>query len=757
MNRLLILLLAITLSCQLNAQTWHNINSATPDPVKVVLVSPNIQSSSFKVDVKGFYTHTVSTPSGIQQIISVGNSTPILQAGAPDLPKVTTSMIIPDNEKMEAVVTYSNYVDFPNVEIAPSKGNFTRDINPASVPYVYGPAYSQNQFYPGQLVDLKDPYILRDFRGQTVVTYPFQYNPVTKVLRVYNNLSVSLHTITGMVVNPLIKNQVNSGIDKEFNNVYNSQFLNYSLNNKYTPLNDHGKMLVICYGAYMSAMQPFVDWKNDEGISTEMVSVAAAGSTASAIKAYVTNYYNTNGLTFLLLVGDVAQCPTFSVAGGGSDPTYGYLTGNDHFQEIFVGRFSAESVAHVTTQVNRTISYERNPQTSAGKFTHCVGIGSDQGPGDDNEYDYEHQRNILNDLTSYTYNTRAELFDGYQGGADLTGDATAAELATEMSKGTGIITYCGHGADDQFVTTGFSNTDVSALTNTTMWPFIWSVACVNGNFTSGTCFAEAWLRATSGGLPTGAVATFMSTINQSWDPPMEAQDESVDILVESYTGNIKRTFGGLSTNGVFKMNDTYSDYDMTDTWTVFGDPSLMVRTDDPQTLTVTHNNLVKLLNDSIFPVNCNVNGALVCITKNHQILGTATVTGGTANVSLSNLSSGDSVLITVTAYNYIPYQKKITVVNDLGINDLSDNSTISIYPNPANHQMVTITISGSTQPGNIEIYDMMGSLVDVINTPDQAANGWKYLYNSSELNAGIYYIVINSGNSKAIRKLVVTE
>jgi PKD repeat protein len=596
--------------------------------------------------------------------LSVENSTPILQAGAPDLPKVTTSMIVPDNENMEVLITYSNYVDFQNIEIAPSKGNFTRDIDPSTVPYVFGPDYSQNQFYPGTLAELKEPYILRDFRGQTVVTYPFQYNPVTKVLRVYSNLSVSLHTATGNVVNPYIRIQALSSIDKEFSNVYSSQFLNYTQNHKYTPLNEHGKMLIVCFDAYVSAMQPFVDWKNDEGIPTTMVSVTTAGSTAAAIKTYVTNYYNTNGLTFLLLVGDVAQCPTFTVAGGGSDPTYGYISGADHYQEILVGRFSAENTTHVTTQVNRSISYERNPQLTLGKFNHCVGIASDQGPGDDNEYDYQHDRNVLNDLTSYTYITRAELYDGSQGGVDAAGNATAAQVAAEIAKGAGVITYCGHGSDNSFVTTGFSNTNVNALTNTTMWPFIWSIACVNGNFTAGTCFAEAWLRATNGGQPTGAVATFMSTINQSWNPPMEAQDEMVDILVESYTNNVKRTFGGLSTNGVFKMNDTYADYDMTDTWHVFGDPSLMVRTDDPQTMTVSHNPTF-MLGETNLLVNCNANGAYVSLTINHQIIGTGTVAAGSANISFPALSGTDSVLVTVTAFNYIPYQAKVAVLSVL--------------------------------------------------------------------------------------------
>ena len=62
------------------------------------------------------------------------------------------------------------------------------DIDPVTIPYTYGNVYSQNQFYPGQLVQLQHPYIVRDLRGQAVWVFPFQYNPVTKELRVYSEI-----------------------------------------------------------------------------------------------------------------------------------------------------------------------------------------------------------------------------------------------------------------------------------------------------------------------------------------------------------------------------------------------------------------------------------------------------------------------------------------------------------------------------------------------------------------------------------------
>ncbi|HPI31388.1 MAG TPA: C25 family peptidase propeptide domain-containing protein, partial [Bacteroidales bacterium] len=355
MKKLSILLVLLSLSFFAPAQNWVNILSATPAPAKIILTSGDISNVSFNVEVKGYYAENVTTPQGPKMVINLDKAPRILESGCPDLPKVVTSLIVPDDQHMVAEITYSSFTDFANIDIAPSKGNFTRDIDPATVPYTYGPVYQQNQFYPGTLAELKEPYILRDFRGQAVVTYPFQYNPVTKVLRVYHNLSVNIHPAPGLVVNPLLRNQPPSKIEKEFSHIYNRHFLNFNSNYKYTPLEEQGNMLIICADAYMNAMQPLVNWKNDMGIPTEIVSKTTAGGTNTAIKTYVTNYYNTNGLTFLLLVGDAAGVPTYTVSGGGSDPTYGYLAGNDHYQEIFVGRFSAETLDQVNTMVTRTI------------------------------------------------------------------------------------------------------------------------------------------------------------------------------------------------------------------------------------------------------------------------------------------------------------------------------------------------------------------------------------------------------------------
>ena len=179
-------------------------------------------------------------------------------------------------------------------------------------------------FSPGKLAELREPYIIRDFRGQTVVVYPFQYNPVTKTLKVYSELEIKVTKTGNDGYNPLIRTTELEKINTQFNEIYNRQFLNYS-NAKYTPVDEDGCMLIISYGSFMSAMTDLVNWKKTIGIPVEIVDVATIGN-AAAIKTYIANYYNTHNLAYVLLVGDAAQVPT-SYASGDSDNNYTYIVG----------------------------------------------------------------------------------------------------------------------------------------------------------------------------------------------------------------------------------------------------------------------------------------------------------------------------------------------------------------------------------------------------------------------------------------------
>lgn len=670
MKKILISVLCIAAFISSSASEWIKINSATQVPARIQLTSSTIDRSVVQLTIGGFSLREVQTPMGASFIVEVGESTPILESGAPDLPKVTASLVIPDIAGMSIRVVSSEFMDFDNIVIAPSKGVIMRNTDPSTVPYSYGKSYGANKFFPGILSDTREPYIVRDLRGQTVIAYPFQYNPVTKTLRVYYNIAVELYKTSAAGLNPLVRTNQELRFSPDFIASYATQFLNFDAVT-YTPLEEYGNLLVISHGPFMNAMQPYVNWKNAEGYHTEMINVTTAGSTAAQIKAYIANYYNTHGLTHVLLVGDGPQIPTNtgSGLGGPSDNAYGYIVGNDHYSDVYIGRFSAENSGQVNTQVQRTLDYEKNPQLLTDDwYTTVTGIASDQGPGDDGEMDYEHIRNQQSQLLAYTYTQNPELFDGSQGGNDAAGNPNPSQVATVVNNGTSLILYTGHGSQTSWGSSGFSNSNVNQLVNAGKLPFIWSVACVNGDFVNGTCFAEAWLRASQNSQPTGAVAFLGSTINQSWNSPMEGQDEMTDILAESYSGNIKRTFAGLSMNGCMKMIDSYGNdgKNMADTWMVFGDPTIAVRTANPVAMTITHLPNVFVGSTSLL-VNCNVEGARATATIADTIAATGLVVNGAVTLTFSALlDPTDSLHLVVTAYNRLPYQADIPIITPNG-------------------------------------------------------------------------------------------
>ena len=687
MRNILTVVIILAISFVGISANWVEIKSSDPVAAKTTLVKSTIDQSTLTFTLGGFYLNEVETPRGNSFIPTVEEGSFMLEAGAPDLPKLTSTLIIPDLAGMNVRIVSSRYQDYPNMEIAPSKGNLLRIVDPATVPYTYGPEYQIDQFFPGNIVDTRDPFIARDLRGQTVIVNPFQYNPVTKTLRVYHEITVELYQESDNGINPLNRKSGEIMIGEEWLHIYTKEFVNFDAIT-YTQLEEYGNLLIICHGPFMDAMQPYVDWKTSIGYPTEIVDVATIGSTASVIGAYIEDYYNTNGLSFVLLVGDGPQIPTNTGGGlgGPSDNAYGYITGNDHYQELFIGRFSAESVPQVETQVERTLDYEKDPQFLTDDwYTTVTGIASNQGPGDDGEYDYVHIRNMQDDCLGSTYTWNPEFFDGSQGGNDAGGNPSAVSVGTGVNEGTGLMLYTGHGSNNAWSTSGFSSNNVNNLTNVGKLPFIWSVACVNGNFQNITCFAESWLRATDEGEPTGAIAFFGSTINQSWNPPMEGQDEMVDLLVETYPTNIKRTFAGLSINGCFKMNDTYGGGgdEMTDTWTVFGDPTIYVRTDNPGTMTVSHETTL-FVGSTTLNVDCNVNGARATVSMNGSILATGLVTGGGVSLVFPALTNpSDIVHLVVTAFNYIPYMADIQIITPNGpyvqymsnvVNDQSGNN-----------------------------------------------------------------------------------
>jgi len=604
--------------------------------------------------------------------VSTGREAVQLNEGEPDLPRICRSLAIPNNARMKVSVLAAEYVDYKNMPIAPSKGSLPRTVNPDDVPYMFGPVYDASEWYPAEIAELREPYILRDHRAVVLELNVFQYHPATQTLRVYTELTVEVVADGPGEVNvledlPEIRKPV-----PEFEQVYDRQFINYgerlNLAAEYTPVAEAGDMLVIVYDSFLTAMDPFVEWKRQKGIRTTMVTVSSIGDTAS-LKTYIQDFYDSTNLAWVLLVGDYLEVPPLRASGGLSDPSYVKLAGDDDYPDAIIGRFSAETVGEVETQVARTVGYEKTPLNS--DWLHkATGIGSNADQtGHEGELDWEHVDNLRDDLLLFTYTEVDQIYDP---GA-LPGDVTTA-----LNEGRSLVNYCGHGTSYGWSTATFAVAQIDSLTNTDKLPLVYSVGCRNGNFDNRTCFAEAWLRATDSGEPTGAVGTYMSSIDQDWIPPMDAQDEAVDLLV----AQTKTSFGGICFNSSCKMMDLNDAAGVKtfNTWHIFGDPSLQMRTDSARVLTV--------VNDSValtgyLEFDCEVTGeagALCALFSGNTLYGAGyTDAGGQATIPLEVTLPVDTyVTLTVTAFNALPYIDSVYVESSAQPFVVFDSSVVEI-------------------------------------------------------------------------------
>lgn len=635
------------------------LNNAAND-VSVQVQESNANRTVIQFEVNAFDRNALTINGEPYYSITAGKEGLFLNAGEPALPHVNRSILIPDDAEMVVRVISSEYQDFPMTPVVPSKGNLLRTVDPADVPYTFGAVYNSKDAYPADLVLGSDPYILRDYRGMVIEAHPFQYLPDARILRVYTSLVVEVVNIGASQNNVLIRDRAEHGIVPDFDLIYQRRFLNYGMQtDRYTQVPETGEMLIITYDTFAADMQPFVNWKKQKGIKTRMFNVSTIGNNSTAIKAFVQAYYDTTDLAFLLLVGDAAQVATPTSSGGSSDPSYAKLAGSDNYPDIFVGRFSAETVAHVQTQVARTLTYEQTLPTT-DFLDKATGIASDEGAsqGHYGEIDYVHLNNIRTDLLAYTYVLVDQIYEP---------SATIAQVSAALNAGRGFVNYCGHGSTTAWSTTGFSNTNVAALTNNNRLPFIFSVACVNGNFNGYTCFAEAWLRAANGGTPTGALATYMSSIDQSWSPPMDAQDEATDLLV----GNQMRTFGGMCYNASCKMIDINGSggVSMYDTWHIFGDPSVLLRTAPPATMTLNYQLAIFFASPTYQLTVVGVPKALCALYNNGILYGSAyTDINGQATININPmLPVGGEVILTVTAFNKATFIDTLAITADLAI------------------------------------------------------------------------------------------
>ncbi len=639
----------------------------------------------------------IKTERGNFSEISVDGYNFTTQVGSPKLPVKSQLIEIPVGAEINVIVkiaTSTEYslaelgIEYPVIPLQPpvSKNSET------TPPLVYnGQAYQRDQFGPGGLATVDILGMMRGVRVARLNLFPVQYNPVTHKIKVYELLDVLVEFKHPDLTATL---RLKKNNDNPYFSGLNRMLVNYKpLNHtaKDTLTEYPVKYVIVSPVDFQPLLQPFIQWKRMKGFNVieAYTNNPAVGNTTTSIKNYLQGLYlagtpENPAPSFILIVGDIDQVPSFNGATGGhkTDMYYAEYTGDD-FPEAFIGRFSAENESQLVPQLNKTIEYEKYlmPDPSfLGEVVMIAGVDANFAPVHANgqiNYGTDTYFNLAHGLSSYTY-----LYP--QSGTSGT------QIIQDVSNGVGYANYTAHGSSSGWANPSFSVSDVDGLQNQHQYPLMVGNCCLTNKFDDPLCFGEALLRANN----RGAFAYIGGTNVTYWD-----EDYYWGVGVRAIVANPVWAPGeqrGAYDCAFHDHGEPYSDWYVTNGsmihagnmavtvgsansstyyWEVYmlmGDPSAMTYFGIPPAMTVSYDNLMNLAVTS-FTVNTEPY-TYVAISQNGVLHGaTLADSNGLAIVNLDPITTPGYAHIVITGQNWQPVIDSIIVASPSGPFVLIDN------------------------------------------------------------------------------------
>lgn len=574
--------------------------------------------------------------------------------GCPNLPVESRLLAVPQgaNARLNVVNVESEIVR--NVDIAPALRIQAENEEPEFNYVKNREVYSKNAFYPEQPFTIERTSI----RGVDVVAVsvsPFQYNPVTKELKVYTNIELSVNYEGG---------NGHFGDDRLRSPYWDPILAAELMNYDQLPVIDYAarmqqwlrdeadgaEYLIITpnndgWAEYANQLK---DYRTRQGILTKVYRLdELPASTTDEMKAWFHNAYNTWTIppVAILLFGDhnsnmaegiPAEYTYHSSTYGNciTDNGYADVTG-DNLPDIVFSRLVAANATEAQMMVSKQIEYEySNPNMDASTYDHPItalgwqtvrwfqicsevvgGYWRNQGkhPVRINEiYDgtpgdiWSSNQNTATVVEYFGPNgqgyipaTPSEL-GGWTGG-------TGTQVVNAVNSGSMLLQHRDHGYYQGWGEPDFNNSYVNQMNNVGKMTFVNTINCQTGAFDySSNCLIEAFMRRTYNGQNAGAVGcigptqTSYSFVNDTYVWGLMDQYDP-NFLPDygpyaSYEGNWQPAFGNVA--GKYFLQQSSWPYNSSEKaithkmFTAHCDAFLRLYTQVPRTMDVVHSSAV---------------------------------------------------------------------------------------------------------------------------------------------------------------------
>ena len=700
-----LLLFAMTLIFSVSVMAQQKIQLRSADKAECVKSDMTGLKASFSFST--IDAQDIQSERGTFSWLSLPNTVIDGNEGAPQIPVVNELIAVPFGANPRIEITSFSTTDYRLEDydiktLVPRQPSLRKDQRPEEVPFVYNAnAYQTRGLRSTPTASVFVDGTMRGIQVGKMTIEPVSYDPVNNILRVFNDIEVEVHFDDAdlRATEDMLVKTYTPYFDIVYKQLFNGDMLRDVYSQHPDLYTTPVKMIVITTSTYANnaTFQNWVKWKKQKGIYTTVYTTATTGTSASSIKSFIRNKYNTDAPTFVVIVGDkdnVAASQTGSATSKVTDLYYSSTTDSDLYPEMYLSRMPISSTTELANLLNKIMMYEQYTMADPSYLSKVLLIaGADDtwnprvgqptiNYGKNNYFNSAHgYTNIYSYLTSYSgcYNN--------------------------LSTGVGFANYTAHGDNTMWYSPQFTVSNVSSLTNTNKYFWAMGNCCLAANWGySGTCLAEALLRAANKGafgyigscpetywyedyyFAVGATSTFNSAPSYSATKKGCYDAMFVDTGFNTlnsipFIGNIAVAYAYTASSYYTSSSSGCSQKYYWEAYHCLGDGSVMPYLVNPSANNVSHADIIPLGATS-FTVSA-IAGSYVSITVNDEIIGVAQVpSSGTVNVPIIAQSTPGTAHIVVTRQQRQPYIADISLVGDV-------HFTVTAIANPTEGGSVT--------------------------------------------------------------------
>jgi hypothetical protein len=669
------------------AASWSGSFRFSPSSVSLTAVARDGASYQLVQPVKG------RCQPGLAALV-------VPEPGHPMLPQWQFTLVIPQGMRVAGIECEARGANELGRGYRLSPGQPRVPFSKTATPPFVSPdpaVYESDAAFPGSSAEASPVGIKSGFRLVTITLHPVQYQPVSGLLSIAGELAVTVR----YEPDPTARREfLTAGQLASFGPAVRALAYNPEDVNRYAPAEhqtDFGNIdcVIITSAALESNFLPLVNWRTKKGFKTEtrlvswITSTYSGRDTPEKIRNFIIDYYNNQGLRFVVLGGDnaIVPCRQARVLCPGytgdipCDLYYGDIQGSwdndndnifgeegddtvDLYYDLYVGRASVDNTTQVQTFVDKILTHEKNPPTAYLKRMLLADAQLWTG------YNYQQSSESIAAITPSGW-TDVMIHD--PGGSTIVRDS--------INNGFQFAHLVGHGNENGVYDGScyYSVAYANSQTNGDRVNLMNSIACYSGNFEYEDCCAEAAHNRDGG----GSIAMIFNS-RYGWGPGPginpPGPSELFDIRFYDYFFNHDTMPIGITlalSKEVYRADALYDPYMR---WcyyelNLFGDPLLLMYKDVPGQLATAFSNPIGTGNQS-FTVTVTASGSpvgnsLVCLLKGAEVY-TRGYTNGSGQATFAiNPSTAGYMYVTATRANYLPDEDSAQVTlgtaRDVGV------------------------------------------------------------------------------------------